>query len=165
MELLFHHYFTPLVVFANCITGKTELSKDLVQDILVEIWEKKLFRKFRPESLGPFLRTLVRHKCIDASRKKDTLAYPVPIEKIEVVWDEYIDQHDRLVPLILKEIEQLPPRSREVVRMVYARKMKYREAADALGISVNTVKTLLHKSLEQIRSRLDPACLVLFFRG
>lgn len=155
IELLFQHYFNPLVIWANHFTGDSTRSKDLVQDTFVEIWEKKLFHKFQPQSLGPFLRTLVRHKCISSSRKKDTLSNYIPIEKMELIWDEYTGQREEILPLIRKEIEMLPPRSREIVDLVYSRKMKYQEAADLLGISVNTVKTLLRKSLEQLRNKLQ----------
>ena len=52
--------------------------------------------------------------------------------------------------MIHEAIDSLPPRYRQVFRMAYIDKMKSEEIAEALGISVNTVKV--------IRQRARPAC-------
>ena len=44
-------------------------------------------------------------------------------------------------------IQELPPEMREVFVLYHFQGMKYREAADALGIPVGTVKSRLHAAL------------------
>ncbi len=48
---------------------------------------------------------------------------------------------------VRKAIEQLPEALREAVLLVYYQGLKYREAADVLGIPVGTVKSRMHAAI------------------
>ena len=76
------------------------------------------------------------------------------VEDEEVMHDEMIDQ-------VLKALEALPPRSREVLECVHLKNMKYAEVAELLGISVATVKTLLVRSLKTLRGLVSDTALLL----
>ena len=59
-----------------------------------------------------------------------------------------------LVAAIPRELDALPPASRVVVRMHYLDEMTYVEIAEALEISVGTVKSRLGYGLALLRRRL-----------
>jgi RNA polymerase sigma-70 factor (ECF subfamily) len=50
-------------------------------------------------------------------------------------------------------IEQLPEALREAVILVYYQGLKYREAADVLGIPVGTVKSRMHAAVLKLNER------------
>jgi len=59
---------------------------------------------------------------------------------------EAAEQHDQ----VRQAVEQLPEQTRQVVMLVYFQGLKYREAADILGIPVGTVKSRLHAAIEKL---------------
>lgn len=61
----------------------------------------------------------------------------------------------------------MPPQSRNVVKCIYLKGMRYKETAEELNISVATVKTLLVNSLKRMRentSEIDLEVLLLFIQ-
>ena len=53
------------------------------------------------------------------------------------------------------EIARLPEQCRKVFEQIVLKDMKYKEVADFLGLSVNTVKTHFARALKQLRSSLQ----------
>ena len=53
------------------------------------------------------------------------------------------------------EIARLPEQCRKVFELIVLKDMKYKEVADFLGLSVNTVKTHFARALKQLRSSLQ----------
>jgi RNA polymerase sigma-70 factor (ECF subfamily) len=51
---------------------------------------------------------------------------------------------------VRRAVDALPEQTRQVVMLVYFQGMKYREAADILGIPVGTVKSRLHAAIEKL---------------
>ena len=60
-------------------------------------------------------------------------------------------------------MEELPGRTRQVVECVMLRNLKYREVAEELGISINTVKFLLKEGTKRLRDRLKILGVDVFF--
>ena len=58
------------------------------------------------------------------------------------------------IEILYSTINQLPPKRRRVFMMVYAEGKKYKEVADQLQISINTVRTQLMRSLKFLREKL-----------
>nr|WP_290638593.1 sigma-70 family RNA polymerase sigma factor [Labilibaculum sp.] len=61
-----------------------------------------------------------------------------------------------------KAIAELPEQSRKVVVCVMVQNMKYQEAADELGVSINTVKTNLKRGVLKLREVLKDKEELLF---
>jgi RNA polymerase sigma-70 factor (ECF subfamily) len=51
---------------------------------------------------------------------------------------------------VRRAVEALPDQVRQVVMLVYFQGLKYREAADILGIPVGTVKSRLHAAIDKL---------------
>ena len=51
---------------------------------------------------------------------------------------------------VRRAVDALPEQTRQVVMLVYFQGLKYREAADILGIPVGTVKSRLHAAIEKL---------------
>ena len=61
------------------------------------------------------------------------------------------------------EIENLPLQCKVVFKLVILEDMKYKDVADSLGISVNTVKSLKKSAYTSLREQLkDPMLFLLF---
>lgn len=56
--------------------------------------------------------------------------------------------NDELIQEIETEISNMPEQTREIIQGVFFQGLKYQEVADQLGISINTVKTLLKNGMK-----------------
>ena len=57
---------------------------------------------------------------------------------------------------IRRAVDSLPEQTRQVVLLIYFQGLKYREAAQALGIPVGTVKSRLHGAIQRLGEVLTP---------
>ena len=159
-RMLYDAYYRPMCVFGAKFIDDEEAVKDLVQDILVAIWDKNELDKI--SNLKGYLYISVRNKCL-RYLKKNKLEY---IEDINVNWqnDLYIDEDD---PMIVQEkirrvkeiINTMPVGCKKVFETIVISGMKYQEAADELQLSINTVKTQMKKANRILA--LQFTCLVL----
>lgn len=164
MQYLFDRYYKPLVVWAASFLNDVAQAEDVVQDFFIKIWEKENGRRLQPETLKAFLYTSVRNLALDRLEKKDPLHHTTDFNSIDKSWEEYDNFKEEMFRLIKKEVDKLPPRSREIIQCVYLKGMRYKETAALLGISVATVNTLLVNALKKIREITDsPEHLQLFF--
>jgi RNA polymerase sigma-70 factor (ECF subfamily) len=67
---------------------------------------------------------------------------------------EYLVRERQMEELIEKEIANLPPKMREVFQLSRKANMSYRDIAEKLNISDNTVKKQMSNALKILRSRL-----------
>lgn len=154
IRLLFGRYYRPLVLYADEYLKDQSAAEDLVQELFVKLWEGDYLLNIVETNLGTYLYSAVRNKCRSYFEKKDVLRgrkelgyVDVPVEFVSGIDEERMDQ-------VMKEVDLLPDRTRQIVECVMLRELKYKEAAAELQISVNTVKFLLNKGVARLRERL-----------
>lgn len=155
MELLFDTYYSILVVWADTFLHDMDAAEDVIQEFFIDIWNNKIYRKLKSETLDSFLYISVRNRCLKKIEKQDVFRHVMSLDQVDIIFEEYNERHDVIVSKVLEEITQLPERSREVMKCVFVEGMKYREVAERYGISVSTVKTLLGHSVRKLRERLN----------
>lgn len=164
MELLYNSYYHILVIWANTFFNDMQKAEDLVQELYIAIWEEKIYKKFRPDSIAAFLKLLVKNRSLNVLRVKHTLYEYIKPEEVESAWEEYNENHEKILAIIDGEINQLPPRTQDIIRYVFIEGLKYREVAEKMGITVSTVSSLLMRAVLKMRDRLtDSAVLLLYF--
>ena len=82
--------------------------------------------------------------------------------RYDAVEEEAMTVSQELIEAIRKAIEELPQKTRMVVMAVVVEGKKYKETAEELGVSVNTVKTLLSGGLKQLRQQFSDTLLLFF---
>ena len=83
------------------------------------------------------------------------------IDSSDMIEEDY-REYEGLISKIRLAIEELPPHGRTVFKMCFIENRRYKEVAEELGISVNTVKTHISKSLKRLRNEF-PCEMLLFF--
>jgi len=167
MDLLFEKYYKSLVLWADTMLNDIALSEDIVQEFYVKVWNKGIYETFRAQTLSSLLYVSIRNSCYNRIGKVDVLKGGLEVRDIEEIFEEYNENEDFIISKVMEEVENLPPRSREVVKCVFLNNMRYKEAASELGVSVSTVKTLLVNSLKKLRVTLGEKgdlMLVFFFK-
>ena len=165
-EDCFRQYFKPLCVYAASFVNDEEAAKDLVHDAFLSVWTRRHEVDFtRP--MYPYLMNLTRNNAlnyIDHLRVRERHE-AAEMQRGELYEDPRADNHEELIADIIKRIDTLPGRCSEVMRLFFLDGKRYKEIADLLDISVNTVKTHIAAGLKILRDEFPPSVLLLFFTG
>lgn len=156
-KALFKELYPPLLRYSETITKDTESSRELVQDLFLETWEKRFALNIKG-SFKAYLFTAIYHKSLNwirASKIRDQYAQnPVEIQN----WFPGIITKEPDDPLRLetieKEIRRLPDRCREVFTRTVILGENQLEIASFLGLSAKTVENHLARAKKILRSRL-----------
>lgn len=133
-----------------------EVSKDMVQDVFVKIWEDKV--EFQNENtIKSYLYTSVKNKSLDylkSKRVKSTDHFSTSeMEKMET--EPFFLREVVIVEtssIIENAINSLPQKCAQIIRLSI-KDFTNAEIGEALGISINTVKTqkkIAHKRLKPL---------------
>lgn len=163
MDALFERYYRPLVVFAESYLHDLQSAEDLVQEQMVKLWSKQTFAGIVPEALGTFLFTVVKMP-VSTAREEEIACKSLDLLHYQIALEEAERLDDSAVELIRGALEKLPDKTRLVVTVVMLQEKMYKEAAEELGVSVNTVKTLLKQGMRELRELLkDKQELIFYF--
>ncbi|MEX0315144.1 MAG: RNA polymerase sigma-70 factor [Allomuricauda sp.] len=161
---VFNEYYEPLVSYANNFIPSTDECQDLVQDVFVAIWEKKL--KFPDStSLKVYLYKSVRHKCynyIKHKQVKDKYA----VEAIKTLQDDnlFIKQivDEEIAKELYDAIDKLSERKKEIIKLSLMG-VQNKDIALRLDIKLQTVKTLKSQTYKILREQFKDNVIIISF--
>ncbi|MBN1809780.1 MAG: RNA polymerase sigma factor [Planctomycetes bacterium] len=142
-----------------------ELSQDLAQEVFIKLW-KHAGRYTVKARFSTYLYSVAHNTLIDYMRRKksriDTVSaddedgniiaetadagLPEPLKVLEV---------SEQLELVNRRLEELGEGEKQVVVLILAESLSYKEAARVLGIPEGTVKSRLHGALARLRKLLD----------
>lgn len=163
LKYLFDEYYRPLVLWADTFLNDMGQAEDLVQEFFVKLWEQELVVSLLPATLKSYLYTAVRNRALNLLDKNDPLRLAYEVEDGMKCWEEYEDSQEEMFYKVEVALENLAPRSKDVVKGVYLEGLKYKEVAERYHISVATVKTLLVNALKSLRKEVGSAKSILMF--
>lgn len=144
---LFNKLYKSLCLFANTYLNDIDVSKDVVQEVFIKIWEREIIFKSE-DNIKSYLYTSVKNKSLDYLKSKshkstekltnsqvDTLKF---LETESVFLREVVITETSLV--IEKAINTLPNKCAEIIKLSI-KDLSNSEIAKKLNISINTVKT------------------------
>ncbi|CAL1520481.1 sigma-70 family RNA polymerase sigma factor [Chitinophaga sp. MM2321] len=162
-EQIFKKYYKLLYVKAYYMLGDEMEAEDLVQGLLGKIWENQLYHSVNT-SLKAYLYKAVNNKCLDLIEKKKNEQkqlneYRITLNHAPVLEEAYMVPDNGMSWQDMKQdfdaaLSELPPQRMEAFNLVFLQEKKYREAAEKMGISINSVKTHLRIAVRTLRQRL-----------
>jgi len=156
-ESLFRSEFKGLCFFAQKYVKDLETAREIVQDAFISLWEKReTIDVSRP--VKSYLTTIIHHKCHNHLRdnrkfNREILQIENLLELSEVVLSDMLVEKE-LEGRIVKAIEELPEKCREIFLLSRYENLKYQEIADKLQLSPKTVEAQMSKALQHMRFRL-----------
>ncbi len=161
-KLLFDKYYRPLVVFANRILTDPDLSRSVVQDVFVMLFEKRSEINIHT-SLSSHLFQTVRNRCLNVLKHNK-----MKREHHQRIFDSGNEAEQPFETLEYTELEQciekaisgLPDQCRKIFRLSRHDGVTNQEIADQLEISKRTVETQISKALKRIREDLAKSGLL-----
>lgn len=152
-DTIFRTYYEALFFFARQYLDEEE-SDDVVCASLEDLWEH--FADIHREAAKSYLYRVVRNKCIDTLRhKKHVQTYIGFVKAMTAEYDDIeshleTEERDRRVA---EALAMLQPPTIDIFTACYVEGKSYKEVAEAMGISTNTVKKHISKALALFRER------------
>jgi RNA polymerase sigma-70 factor (family 1) len=136
------------------LSGDMELSEDLVQDVFLQLWEKRA--EVKEETLKSYLFTIAKNCFLKNRRRQkyDLKFRSTYFEKIENESPGYILELKEFDEKLQQAIASLPEKSRVVFLMNRIDGITYREIAEQLGVTVKAVEKQMSKALMILRQKL-----------
>jgi RNA polymerase sigma-70 factor (ECF subfamily) len=152
LGVLFDRYQGPLFSFYCRLTGDRTLSEDLVQDVFFRILKYR--QTYRPGTpFRAWMYQIARNARHDYARKRRPEANAVSLEaEMEPTTPENDStQQKEEAALLHRALLELPEEKREVLLLSRFQELKYDEIAKLLNCEVGTVKTRVHRALQELR--------------
>ena len=147
-----------LLYYATRITGNVEISREIVQDVFLKLWNQGSQHVY--SHLPQWLFTVCRNLAIDKLRKeKHMVEFNTKTERINQQVStsktpSQIAEQNEDNSLLIKCIEILPEKNQELLRLKFQHGFSYKEIAKITGLSVTNVGFILHHSVQILRQNM-----------
>ncbi len=159
-------YYNTLCVYAKSLCRDIYLAEDIVQNIFMSVWERR--QKLKSiYSIKSYLYQCVYNEFINQHRKKNSL---LTFEKEYInTLNSILEEDDgndltKLIAIVKAEIQNLPPKCKEVFILGKQEGLTYAEIAEHMGVSFRTVENQMSRAFTLIREKVgDKIHMLLFF--
>lgn len=153
VRVLYLRYSRPIFAVALRSLGDRMLAEEAVQQTFVNAW--RAAARFDPaRDPGPWLYAIARRASVDIYRRErrhrenrreetDMAVLPPSFEGLWEMWE------------VRSALDDLPEEEKAVIEATFYRQLSHREAAEALGIPVGTVKSRSHRAFRRLAGLLD----------
>lgn len=168
---IYDRYSKKVFYFANHILNSDVLAEEVMQVVMLKLWQ------MGPElaiinNLEAYLNTASRNSCYNVLRRLK-LEHKAS-DDLAKDWTENHNDTEELIllnetkKLVQDGLNAMPAYQRQVYELCYQQGLKYEEAAEKLGLSVNSVQTYMKLALRflrhYIRTHTDVAALLIILK-
>ncbi len=157
--------FDELVSYGCRVGGTRKMAEDLLQDLFLELYQKKIVLRDNGK-LRPFMYRALRNSIYNQLARESRLQ---SFDEHEIPFDLSYTINEELLPKAAPELSQelkqllngLTSRQKEVIYLRFVREMSFEEIAEVMDIHVQSTRNLLTRSLNKIRNESDLAYFLL----
>ncbi len=155
MSALLAQHWTPVVRYVFGMLGSWDRAEDVAQDAFVRLWAGR--KKWSSGSLGALVHRIARNAALDVLKSPRHAAQH---EDPDMLAGGRAPDRDvelsELKEAVAKAVQALPPRRREIFRLVRESGFTYEEIAEIMNISRQTVANHMSLALSDLRVMLRP---------
>lgn len=163
-EKLFSKHFSNLTGFVYNYVRDGEIAKDIVHDAFLLLWNKrKCLNPVYP--VKSYLFALAQHKALNYLRHLSVVK--TSEYELEALFDSAageLDEYEKRLVRLEEQLCLLSEMQHDVLIKCVVEGKKYKDVAEELGISLNTVKTHLARALRFLRNELEDRVIMFFIR-
>ncbi len=157
ISIIFDQFFDYLCGVVYRVLGDYENSRDIVQDIFLDLWKKQEAINIQT-SLRAYLRRAAINRSLNFIRKTK-IALDNDDEMLLEMPDKGVSgqqemERSELEVRIQEAIDKLPPKCKIVFSLSRFEELSYQEIANTLDISIKTVENQISKALRIMRTEL-----------
>ncbi|MBO9204740.1 MULTISPECIES: RNA polymerase sigma-70 factor [Niastella] len=154
---LFDRYFCKLYNYTGKLIPDKRVSEEIVMDVMLAIWQKRDQLK-SDLSLSAYLYKSVRNRLIDHLRKQQVPTVSLELSTVEPSSSFITDSrilHKELETLYRMSLNRLPPQKKRIFAMSREEGSSYKEIADRLQLSKNTVENHMVAALRLLKRNMQ----------
>jgi RNA polymerase sigma-70 factor (ECF subfamily) len=155
-EELFRLHYSNLCITAYYVVANEEVAKDIVQDFFLYCWNKR--NELQITNFVSYASRSVRNAAINYVKRAGRISFEPPealVERGERIPDEVYQPDESKNAALWAAISRLPEQRQRIFLMSNRDELKYKDIADKLGISINTVKTQIKIAYQFLRKECD----------
>lgn len=142
-----------LVRIALGILRDSDEAEDVVQDVLLRLWQMREQLKMPIE---PLAKVLTRNRCIDLIRRKKPTAELIPRQSLSAaVFQEENEAQRERIERMMKVIETLPDMQQTILRLRHMEGMDSKEIANLTGSTEVAVRKALSRARQAVRDKYN----------
>ncbi|MFC3197540.1 RNA polymerase sigma-70 factor [Parapedobacter deserti] len=160
-DQLYLLHFDNLKQFAQQYVKREEAADELVSELFVQVWLRKgsLHEINNPTR---YLYQSVKNACLTYLKRENRHAR-VPIDEVDqaslqtavIANPEQLLEYKELLSLLEEAVDLMPHQRQTVFRMVKEDRLKCREVAELLGLSVRTVENQVYRAVKQLNEVVE----------
>lgn len=169
LEQLFQKYYFSLCLFSKKYVVDSSLAEEVVSDVFFNIWQNRKTLTIS-SSLKAYLFVATKNQSLKVIRNTQSTSFDEDLSNLHLKLSPYYSsdslEYNEVKNRIELIINELPPQRRIIFKLNRIDGLKYKEIADKLGISVNTVqKQMLEaiKHVSQYESQFISSILLILF--
>lgn len=139
---LYTRHGLPLLNYLLRELGERPLAEEVLQEVMLAVWQQA--GQFRWESrVSTWMFAIARRQALKARQRR---RYHAPLEAEQIAHDTLTSEQILEVESLQQAIGQLPADQQEALELVFYRGLSGAEAAQQVGIPLNTLKSRLQRA-------------------
>lgn len=155
-EELFRKYYKALILDAYFLLKDEMEAEDQVQLLFMEIWDKQLYLFIRT-SIKAYLHRGIRNRCLSVLEKQKNNHKRLNdyVSALDDRINENVVERNETESRFNAVLNELPNQRLKAFNLVYLENKRYKEAADEMGITVNSIKTHLKFAVKVLQQKFE----------
>lgn len=152
-RVIFDTYYKRLYAFSLNYVDERFAAEEIVENTLLKLWQKRQ-KVDKIKNLKSYLYTMVRNASIDYTKKEKKFV------RLEIDKHDAVSQKSQFIieeetyAILFQALEKLPEKCKKVFELSCLEGMKYKDIAEDLQISINTVKSQRARAIELLKNDL-----------
>lgn len=158
-EHVFRQYYSPLCLYSFSITGRKDISEEIIQELFYVIWKEReniqvlrsiknyLYGAVRNQSLH-----YIEHQHVQQRHREKVMNEKKSQEEI-TPQDQL--EYTELEDLINNTLNKFPERRMKIFQMHRIEGKKYKEIAEYFCVSVKTIEAEMTKAYQVLRVEIE----------
>lgn len=158
-KALFRIFYKPLSQFAFSIVKSRESAEEIASDVFMNVWKSRE-RLLQVDNLRVYLYVSAKNIALNYLNKA-ARAQHFSLDELEVDFSvntatpEQIFISGEMVKRIEAAVNALPPKRKMIFKLIREDGLKYKEVAQILDISVNTIDVHMAQALKSISAAIN----------
>lgn len=155
-EFVYDRYYQSLCSYANRVVNDPEVAQDIVQEVLVKVWQQNQIFPVFPAFITYLYKSIYVNSVLYLRTKtnRERILQGV-VDDMEKTEEQFLADFvmEEVVRQLHRSVEELPVDRRKVMHLSL-KGYSVSEIAEMLHVSVSTVKTQRQRSFQYLREKL-----------
>jgi RNA polymerase sigma-70 factor (ECF subfamily) len=159
-EQVYHCFYKKLYQFAFAIVKQKMAAEEITEDVFIKIWQNKSKLPL-VQNLKVYLYTAIKNTALNYISKQAIENITEAFDNIDiqlnyaVITPEQIMITAEMYKRVRQAVETLPPKCKMIFKLIREDGLKYKEVAEILNISVNTIDAQMAIAVKKLGTSLS----------